>query len=310
MKKHKFVSMVLLCGVFALAGCKHEHVWEEATCETAKYCTECEATEGEALGHAWEEATCTLPKTCKTCGTTEGVRAGHKFLDATCDKPKECEVCGETKGEPLVHNGRRVGRCKRCGEVQNKELVTEIGDRHETAYSDDVAAMTALMQDTSEMAEELAEELNPLSELNDETDPETVFICGHPITTITVGEYLEWADDLIRKLYWEERMEDYTELRALYEEVYSMCGDYTELGALKEKAKEIVELIPLTMPEKKERTGGIYDVRLVEAASEEMKEQFAQWKTDGLEDIEWLGEVEKKMGEWKKEYDKVNALFK
>jgi len=309
MKKQKFVSMVLLCGAFALAGCKHEHVWEEATCETAKYCTECEATEGEALGHVWADATCTLPKTCKTCGTTEGVRAGHKFLDATCDKPKECEVCGETKGEPLVHNGRRVGRCKLCGVVQNKELVTELGERYETAYSDFVAVATAIMQDTTELAEELAEELNPLSELNDDTDPETVFIGGHPISTITLGEYLEWADGWTRKLYWEERMEDYTELRVLYEEIYSMCGDYSELRAVKEKAKEIVDLIPLTIPEK-ERTGGDYDVRLLESSSEQFNEVLEQWKTDGLEDIEWLGEVEKKMGEWKKEYDKVNALFK
>ena len=161
MKKQMLVGMLVLCGAFALAGCKHEHVWEEATCETAKYCTECEATEGEALGHAWEEATCTLPKTCKVCGTTEGVRAGHKFLDATCDKPKEGEVCGETKGEPLVHNGRRVGRCKLCGVVQNKELVTEIGDRYETAYSEYVTAMTAIMQDTTELAEELVRCLQP-----------------------------------------------------------------------------------------------------------------------------------------------------
>ncbi len=306
MKRQKFVGMVLLCGAFIFAGCKHEHVWEEATCETAKYCTECESKDGEALGHAWEDATCTLAKTCKTCGATEGIRLGHKFLDATCDKPKECEVCGETKGEPLVHNGRKVGRCKLCGVVQNKDLVTEIGDRYETAYGEFVAAMTAIMQDTTEMAEEL----NPLSELNDDTDPETVFIGGHPIITITMGEYLEWADSWIRKLYWENRMEDYAEWRELYEEVYSMCGDYTELRALKEKAKEIVDLIPLTIPEKKERTGGIYDVRLVEVSSEEMKEQIAQWQTDGLEDIAWLGEVEKKMTEWKKEYDKVNALFK
>lgn len=310
MKKHKFVGMVLLCGVFVLAGCKHEHVWEEATCEKAKYCTECEAVEGEALGHAWEEATCTLPKTCKTCGATEGVRAGHKFLDATCDKPKECEVCGETKGEPLVHNGKKVGRCKLCGVVQNKELVTGIGERYETAYSNLVTVATAITQG----ATEVGEELNTLPDLNDETDLETVFIGGHPITTITVGEFFGWMDDLLRKLYWEDRMEDYTELRTLYEEVYSLCGDYTELRALKEKTKEIVDLIPQEMPEKKEVTGGIYDVLLLEAISKGMKEQadvaMEQWEADCLKGIEWLGKIETGIREWKKEYDKVDALFK
>ena len=91
MNKQRFVGMLVLCGAFVLAGCKHEHVWEEATCTTAKYCTECEATEGEALGHAWEEATCTNPKTCTSCGETSGTTAAHQWKAATCADPKTCK---------------------------------------------------------------------------------------------------------------------------------------------------------------------------------------------------------------------------
>lgn len=310
MKKQKIAVLIVLYGVFVFAGCKHEHVWEEANCGKPRHCTECEATEGEVLEHAWESATCTAARTCKTCGTTEGEALGHSFLKATCISAESCVVCGEMRGEPVTHTGEIIGTCHLCGETYNKELVIKLGYRHEVATNVFVTAMTMIMQGATEETREL----NALTELNAEADPETVFIGGYSISTITVGEYLSWANDLLRKLYWEDRMEDYTELRAVYEEVYSLCGDYTELCALKEKAKEIVDLIPLEVPGKEERTGEIYDLLLLEISSEEEKEQLLktveQWKTDMMEDIMWLSEAETKMGEWKNEYDKVNALFK
>ena len=79
------------------------HIWKEATCESPKTCTKCEATEGSALGHSWKEATCETPKTCTVCGKTEGEALGHSWKAADCTHPKTCTVCGKTEGEALGH---------------------------------------------------------------------------------------------------------------------------------------------------------------------------------------------------------------
>ena len=79
------------------------HIWKEATCESPKTCTKCEATEGSALGHNWKAATCETPKTCTVCGKTEGKALGHSWKAADCTHPKTCTVCGKTEGEALGH---------------------------------------------------------------------------------------------------------------------------------------------------------------------------------------------------------------
>ena len=62
----------------------HVHVWETATCTTAKTCSICKQTEGSAIGHNWEIATCSTPKTCTYCNITEGSVASHNYKDGTC----------------------------------------------------------------------------------------------------------------------------------------------------------------------------------------------------------------------------------
>ena len=81
---------------------KHEHTWQEATCEKPGTCSECGETEGAPLGHAWQEATCTQPKTCTRCGMTEGAPLGHVWQEATRTQPKTCTRCGMTEGGPLL----------------------------------------------------------------------------------------------------------------------------------------------------------------------------------------------------------------
>jgi hypothetical protein len=49
--------------------------------------------------HVWNEATCTVPKTCSECGATEGEALGHDT---------------------------EIGKCDRCGEWQNEDVVSEI----------------------------------------------------------------------------------------------------------------------------------------------------------------------------------------
>lgn len=95
MKKSLALS---LCAVLLLTfpacsnPCAEGHTWEDATCETAKTCSVCNATEGEPLGHIWKDATCTKPKTCSRCSKTSGSTASHNYNETGV-----CKNCGATK---------------------------------------------------------------------------------------------------------------------------------------------------------------------------------------------------------------------
>ena len=104
MKKLLCLILVLLCAVTLTACCRH--VWNEATCETPKTCSECGETEGEALGHSWQDATCETPKTCVTCALTEGEALGHNWQDATTEAPKTCTNCAATEGDRIITDPR------------------------------------------------------------------------------------------------------------------------------------------------------------------------------------------------------------
>ena len=86
--------------VIAAGDADCEHVWVDADCTTPKTCSECGATEGEALGHDWEiiseeEATCT----------------------ANGSTTYECAACGESKTEaiPALPHNYVEGFCSVCG---------------------------------------------------------------------------------------------------------------------------------------------------------------------------------------------------
>ena len=88
----------------------HEHEWVDATCETAKTCKSCGATEGAAAGHSWKDATCTTPKTCSKCGATESSAVtDHNYVEtAQTDGYKvgsvityRCTLCGHTKEQTI-----------------------------------------------------------------------------------------------------------------------------------------------------------------------------------------------------------------
>ena len=133
MKTKHIVLVVALClVVLALNSCDalssiismlpgmHEHTWVEATCVAPKTCSDCGATEGEALGHTEEvvpgkAATCTEDgyidgKKCSVCGEvlvaqdTIYAKGEHTWEAADCENPKTCSDCGETEGEALGHD--------------------------------------------------------------------------------------------------------------------------------------------------------------------------------------------------------------
>lgn len=57
-----------------------------------------------------------------------GCKHEHTFTEATCTKPKICTECGERSGKVLGHTCE-FGLCKRCNELQNYDLVTEIDSK-------------------------------------------------------------------------------------------------------------------------------------------------------------------------------------
>lgn len=78
----------IICFLFVIMSC-----FTLASCKCSKCNKECE--------HKWVEATCTTPKTCSECEKTEGEALGHNWIDATYEAPKTCDRCGLTEGEPL-----------------------------------------------------------------------------------------------------------------------------------------------------------------------------------------------------------------
>ena len=159
MKTRSIILLVALIFVFALAltscdavsqlfpGQQHEHKWADATCTSPKTCTECDATEGEALGHTEQvipgkEATCTEAgytegKLCTVCNEvtvaqTATVAKGHTATAAGCETASTCSVCHVVLSPALGHDevdlapknptctekGLEAGKgCSRCDKI-------------------------------------------------------------------------------------------------------------------------------------------------------------------------------------------------
>jgi hypothetical protein len=88
---------------------KYEATETKPTCTDAGFttydCTACgysyTSDDVDALGHSWTEATCETAKTCDRCKATEGDALGHNWLDATTEAPRTCRICGLTEGDRL-----------------------------------------------------------------------------------------------------------------------------------------------------------------------------------------------------------------
>lgn len=107
----------------------HVHEWQAATCTTAKTCSGCGETDGEALGHSWQDATCTAAKTCSACGETEGEALGHNYVDGQCTYCFGLEDSGDSTADVTVTvNGLSLA-------------VTDLGDQsYPDSWGDPVTA--------------------------------------------------------------------------------------------------------------------------------------------------------------------------
>lgn len=116
----KKVAQVIICALLvvpALTGCMHEHTFADATCTSAKTCTECGETEGETLGHNWIPADCINPEKCTICGKESNPARGHET---------------------------NLGKCDRCGEIQNESIINRITSASSSA-GDDVTTASNLI---------------------------------------------------------------------------------------------------------------------------------------------------------------------
>ena len=102
------------------------HSWADATCETAKTCSVCGATEGGILGHAWVDATCTAPKTCSRCGKTEGEAPGHTPGDAVREREVAPGCVADGSYDSVVY-------CSVCNTELSRETVAVSATGHTAA---------------------------------------------------------------------------------------------------------------------------------------------------------------------------------
>ena len=131
--KFLILATLLILTITAVAGCSlfHEHTWAEATCSAPKTCTDCGATEGEALAHteqivAGKDATCTESgltdgKVCSVCNATIVAQEEIPALDhdMIVDAPQTvtCTEAGLTEG----------AHCSRCDYKVEQTEVPALG---------------------------------------------------------------------------------------------------------------------------------------------------------------------------------------
>ena len=131
--KSIFLLMIALILSMALFSCdqltglipgqqpEHEHTWVEASCETAKTCSTCNATEGDPLGHT-EEILEAKASTCTEAGLTEGKKCSvcDKILIAQEEIPVKAHTEEVTLGRPAscTEAGLTEGKkCSVCDEI-------------------------------------------------------------------------------------------------------------------------------------------------------------------------------------------------
>ena len=123
------------------------HNWLDATCETAKTCSKCGATEGTSLGHV-EASDAAVDPTCTDTGLTAGSHCSrcNKILtpQVTVDalghsydpnNDYKCTRCGASQPEipdvPISrthHDPYEYYRCGSCGFISIKDGASQVGD--------------------------------------------------------------------------------------------------------------------------------------------------------------------------------------
>lgn len=141
------------------------HSWNAATCTTAKTCSVCGTTEGNALGHSYESVvtapTCTeqgfTTHTCNRCENSHTdsytAPAGHSFGDwaqskvPTCtengEEKRECTACDHFETQEVTATGHNysAGLCTTCGD----DVVTAFLDENTLSLTGELAEGTRIL---------------------------------------------------------------------------------------------------------------------------------------------------------------------
>ena len=198
--KFLVLTMLLILAISAFASCTAlEHNWAEATCTTPKTCTDCGATEGEALGHT-EQTVAGTAATCYENGLTDGkicsvcneVLVAQKVVlslghDLVIDKPATatCTEAGLTAG----------AHCSRC---DYKEEQTEVPALGHDMVTDAAVAPTCTETGLTEGSHcsrcdvKVAQEIVPATGHNIVADAAVAPTCT--ATGLTAGEHCTKCD--------------------------------------------------------------------------------------------------------------------
>ena len=96
MRKYLAPALLTALLLLTLTACKHEHVWQPATCTEPEICADCGEVQGEALGHTWTPASYQTAETCSVCGEIQGE-------PLTADFEKEGFACTLEVGVPAAY---------------------------------------------------------------------------------------------------------------------------------------------------------------------------------------------------------------
>ncbi|MBR5773998.1 MAG: hypothetical protein IKY44_04015 [Clostridia bacterium] len=130
MKKIFLIAIVLVCALFALAGC-HRHVsGKTVSCVVDEYCEKCGEVMRPATVHTLKnEATCTADGVCYVCGEVMEPKLGHVLpSDFVCTQDIYCTRCNELISSKTDHTTEGEATCTEdevctvCGEVVTEAL--------------------------------------------------------------------------------------------------------------------------------------------------------------------------------------------
>ena len=103
--------------------CTADGNYEWVQCKNCTYNTKTESTIIPALGHTWTDATCTTAKTCSVCSTTEGEALGHNY-DTISTITADCITAGKVVKE-CTGCKDRVTETSEMDANNHKNLVTD-----------------------------------------------------------------------------------------------------------------------------------------------------------------------------------------
>lgn len=242
MKKTFALAMMATMLIFALVGCGHEHIWEEATCTAPKTCADCGATEGEALGHVAETWTVVKEPTC----SEEGIEMS---ICSVCQEEVEREIATTLHtlgGWKIVvtptkeEEGLRVNPCTVCGEEVVKESFSLTAEELEAFYKENCESISYgdLERFPGENEGKLVKFRGKVAQICYEAYSSSSY-SAYRVST-QKNEYGEWWDDIVFLL-----VDNYDSgVRILEDDMITFYGTYDGLYTY-----TAVSGAPITIPQ-------------------------------------------------------------